>query len=327
MSTTTGTTDWTSGLLPEGVAADVLRAAEEASAVMSLASVRRMPSGVEWVPLVNVQPRAEWLDAVGDRKPFSAIEWGAEKLVAREVALTTFIQDAYLQDATWNPEREAEAELSGAIARAVDGTILHGDPSVAGFPPGGIVGDPVTGDDAIDALDKALAVVEASGVAPNGIIAGPQIGTALRQAYRDVQALPSEAPAGNVFGLPVRISTVWDSTTADAIVGNFSFLILGLRSDVAIDRSSDAVLTDGSGGIIVSAFEQDITVLRCHARIGCVLGRPVGPSGNPVVPFASAKWTSGGAGRAEPTAAEAAESAAPSETERRGPGRPRKEAS
>ena len=269
-------TDWTTGLLPETVATEVLTAAEEQSAVMSLARILRMPSGITSLPLVEVAPSATWLDAAGDRKPFSAITWSAAQLVAREVALTTFIEDAYLQDATWNPEREAEREMSAAIAKAVDGAVLFGDPQVAGFPTGGIVGTPVTGADALDALDKALAVVEASGVQPNGVLAGPQVGAALRQAYIAAGALPSEAPSGQLFGLPVRIVPTWDSTVADAIVGDFNLLVLGIRQDVTVDRSTDAVLTDGSGGIVISAFEQDVTVLRCHARIGCVVGTPAG---------------------------------------------------
>ena len=82
---------------------------------------------------------------------------------------------------------------------------------------------------------------------------------------------------------------------ADAIVGDFNLLVLGIRQDVTVDRSTDAVLTDGSGGIVISAFEQDVTVLRCHARIGCVVGTPAGPSGDPVVAFASARWSDGSA--------------------------------
>ena len=147
-------TDCTTGLLPETVATEVLTAAEEQSAVMSLARILRMPSGITSLPLVEVAPSATWLDAAGDRKPFSAITWSAAQLVAREVALTTFIEDAYLQDATWNPEREAEREMSAAIAKAVDGAVLFGDPQVAGFPTGGIVGTPVTGADALDALTR-----------------------------------------------------------------------------------------------------------------------------------------------------------------------------
>lgn len=287
-------TDWTSGLLPEDVAADVLSTAAEESAVLALATRREMPAGVEWVPLVSKQPSAAWLDAPGAHKPYSEIEWSADKLVARELALTTFVEDAYLEDASWNPEAQAEGEMAATIARSLDRAVLFGDSAPSGFPAGGIVSTPVKGDDALDALDKALAVVEASGVAPTGIAAGPQIGSALRQAYREAEALPSAAPTNTVFGLPVRIVPDWDSSKGDAIVGAWSYLLIGVRQDIEVDRSTDATLTDGKGQIIVSAFEQDITVLRAHARFGCVIGKPVGVAGQPIVPFATASWSAGG---------------------------------
>jgi hypothetical protein len=55
--------------------------------VLALATTRQMPSGTEWLPLVNVQPQASWIDT-GERKPYSEIVWGASKLQAHELALT-----------------------------------------------------------------------------------------------------------------------------------------------------------------------------------------------------------------------------------------------
>jgi HK97 family phage major capsid protein len=134
-------TDWTSGLLPENVAADVLSAAEEQSAVLALATTRQMPSGVEWLPLVEVAPTAEWINT-GQRKPYSEIVLGASKLQARELALTFFVEDAYLNDSSWNPEASAEQEMSAAIARALDSAVLFGSDAPSGFPSGGIASAP-----------------------------------------------------------------------------------------------------------------------------------------------------------------------------------------
>ena len=59
-------TNWT-GLMPQGVADSVLSAAQEQSAVLSLATVRPMPAGVEHLPLVSVAPQAASI-ATGARK-------------------------------------------------------------------------------------------------------------------------------------------------------------------------------------------------------------------------------------------------------------------
>jgi hypothetical protein len=89
----------------------------------------------------------------------------------------------------------------------------------------------------------------------------------------------------------------------DAIAGAFQFLQIGVRQDVTVDRSTDAVLTDGDGAVIISAFEQDVTVPRCRTRIACAVGKPVGANGDPIRPLATASWS--GAAGASATAARA----------------------
>src|SRR5262245_47089926 len=116
-------TNWTSGLLPQTVADAVLSAAQEQSAVLSLATTRQMPSNVDWLPLVSVAPTAAWVD-LGERKPYSAIEWSSEKLTAEEIAVTTYVPDAAIDDATWDVEASVEQELGAAVARAIDLAIL-----------------------------------------------------------------------------------------------------------------------------------------------------------------------------------------------------------
>jgi hypothetical protein len=284
-------TDWTSGLLPQSVSDSVLSAAEEESAVLSLAQTRRMGTATEWVPLVSVAPRAAWIDT-GERKPYSAIEWSAERLTARELAVTTYVEDAYIDDASWNVEASVEHELGAAIARALDAAVLFGTDAPPGFPAGGIATAPVTGPDALAAIDAALTAVEATGVIPNGVVAGPAIGSALRQAYLAQGSLPSDAPSNQLFGIPSRVTPVWDPTKGDAIVGDFDLLVVGVRQDIEIETSRDGVLQDAAGEIIANAFEQDLTLVRAHSRFAVAVGKPVQPDGSgAVVPFATADWT------------------------------------
>jgi hypothetical protein len=152
-------------------------------------------------------------------------------------------------------------------------------------------------------------------------VSGPAIGSALRGAYLEQGALPSEAPSSSVFGIPVRVSPVWDSSKGDAVVGNFEYLVIGIRRDVSIETSRDGVLTDDDGTIIANAFQDDVTLIRAHARFACAIGKPVGASGAPIVPFATAKWTGAGNGNGGET-----RQASATEPERRGPGRPPKAA-
>ena len=308
-----------SGLLPESVARDVLSATQEESAVLSLASTRPMPSGTERLPLVDTAPSAQWID-VGTRKPYSEVVWSAAELVARELAIVTSIPDAYLRDSGFDAEGSVEAEFAAAMAAALDRTILFGIDRPAGFPE--LVPDaPATGADALAAIDQALSVVESSGVQPDGIVAGPMIGSALRAAYREVMAPPSQGPEPNVFGVPLRIVASWPTDAAfDAIVGAWRYLIVGIREDVRVDRSTDGVLTNANGSIRVSAFESDVTLFRAYGRFGAAVGKPVGPSGQAITPFAACSWTGeDGNGNGVRLASAPVEGEA-----RRGPGRPPK---
>jgi len=89
---------------------------------------------------------------------------------------------------------------------------------------GGIValaGAAVTGTDALDAIDNALAAVEATGVEPSGIASKLTILSVLRKEQRAQGAMPAEtSPDRVLFGLPVATVSVWPGTVAaDAIVG------------------------------------------------------------------------------------------------------------
>ncbi len=171
--------------------------------------------------------------------------------------------------------------------------MLFGRNAPATFPPGGVAGAaaPLTGSDALDAIDKGMSAVEASGLTPNGVAADSTIGGALRAAYREVRALPSETPEPTVYGLPVRVVSPWDGS-GDALVGDWSCLLVGIREDIAYTESRDATLLDESGEIVVSAFQDDMTLVRLTFRVGCVIGKPVAADGSATNPFVSVEWSS-----------------------------------
>lgn len=50
------------GLVPVAVANELLAAVELESVAMRLGNVQRMPTGVQSVPVVAVEPDAEWTD-------------------------------------------------------------------------------------------------------------------------------------------------------------------------------------------------------------------------------------------------------------------------
>jgi HK97 family phage major capsid protein len=284
-------------LIPAAVADDAIGAAAQESVVLALANVIRMPEGLESVPVVSVAPSVGFVTTVGGRKPVSSIEWTAERLEPVELACTLAIPDAFITDAGFPVWESVRGELAKAIAKTLDQAVLFGTGAPAAFPTGGLAalaGAAQSGATAEEAIDAALGVVEGQGVRPTGIASGLAILSALRQSQMASGATPVAGAAElGLFGLPVETTVYWEDTAGDAVVGDWTALVVGIRDDVSYDLSSDGVLIDDSGEIVVSAFQDDQTLLRVHLRVGVVVAQPVGAAGTPVVPFEFADWTDG----------------------------------
>jgi len=276
------------GLIPVSVAEELIAAAERQSVVMQLGNVQRMPSGIESVPIVTVEPDAEW-NALGGRKKATSIEWSALRLEAEELACVLAIPQAWVDDAGFPVWEQVRNRVAAAFARRIDETLLFAvAPVPASFPAGGVVaaaGAAVSGADALEAIDKALAKVEGEGLMPNGVASSPAIGTALRQEYRAIASLPSTAPTAEVYGLPVAIAAFWDSAAGDAIVGDSTKLVVAVREDIRFETSDSAIIQDAAGAITANAFQgrpRRDALLHAHGRgdrpsgrCGRLAGRPV----------------------------------------------------
>lgn len=282
-------------LIPTGQVEDVIGSIGQASVVLRLAHVVSMPQGVMSIPVVSVAPQADFVER-GGRKPLATIDWSAERLVPEEIAAVTFIPDAYVNDVGFPIWESCRDELGKAIAAVLDAALLFGTGAPASYPANGVAGTgapQITGTDALDALSQGMSAIEGDGLLPNGIASSPAIGGAMRTAWQNVAALPSDTPGQTLWGVPVAVSAAWDATKGDAIVGDWSKLVVGIREDVTFDTSQDGILLDDAGAIQVSAFQDDVTLIRVHCRIAAAIGTPVGPDGTATDPFQSVKWTGG----------------------------------
>jgi hypothetical protein len=272
-------------LIPRTMAREVIADLPKESATLKLGRRLTMPSGLTTIPVVSFMPAAGFVTPrYGGRKPATKIEWTAQNVQAEELACTLALPNAYIDDAGF-PVWE----------QALDAAVFYGTGAPAAFPAGGLAGlagAPQVGADAPAAIDKAAGILEAQGVTPNGIVAGPAIGTALRAAYREAGALPGEAPAQVLYGWDVGQAIDWDSTKGDAIVGDFSYLLVGLVEDITFELSSEAILQDGTGAIIANAFQDNLTAMKCWMRVGIAVGLPISRlTETAATPFEFAKWT------------------------------------
>lgn len=283
-------------LLPTGAADDFIGRIEQESMALRLGRVLRMSEAQESIPVVAFRPSAKWTSGYGARKPATEVRWTAVEIRAEEVAAVVPVPNAWIMDAGFDVEGQVERELANAVAYAIDDAILWGNDAPASFPTGGVVAfsSSHTGSDALDTISEGMSELEGQGVGVDGIASGPAIGTALRAAYREAAALPGQAPVDMIYGVPVARSLHWDPAAGDAIIGGWQYLAIGMREDITFGTSTDGVLLDEGGEIIASAFQDNVTLVKIYARLGCAIGQPMAPgpgSQDPVKPFATADWT------------------------------------
>lgn len=287
-------------LIPSNVAAELIRGTIEQSAALRLGRVIRVPAGVTSIPVIAVMPQAGFVAAHGGRKPSTVIEWSSEQITPEELGCVVAIPDDFIEDNTFPVWEEVRPLLEQSLGMAFDDAVLWGIGAPASFPTGGVeavAGAPVTGATILEAVSTAMSQVEMTGLLPNGHVAGPRARPGLRlledSAGRLVyaQALTEGAP-DQLFGLPIRYTQAFDAgTAAELLTGDWTKLVIGIRTDIRFELSNEGVLTDGAGAVTVSAFEQDMTLMRCYMRAGAAIGIPVDRNGDPTEPFALAEFT------------------------------------
>jgi hypothetical protein len=284
-------------LIPRTMAREMIAQAQRQSVVLTLGRNLTMPSGLMSIPVVSFLPVAGFVNPrYGGRKPATKIEWTAQQVTAEELACVLAIPNAFIDDAGYPIWEQVRPLVATAMADALDVAVLFGTGAPSGFPSGGIAGmagPPQVGvpaGDALDAIDKAAAEIEKTLGTPNGIAAGPLIGTALRKAYKAVAATPDQSPANVIYGWPVVKVASWDATKGEALVGDWNMLLVGVREDITFTLSTEAIIQDNAGVIIANAFQEDLTALRCYLRVGVAIGQPLTPKGA-MAPFEFADWT------------------------------------
>ena len=166
--------------------------------------------------------------------------------------------------------------------------------------------------DVADDLNNVLATVEVDGFAANGWWMRPQFKATLRglrDANKGFLFLP-EGPsnvgvanndalavsrsgstaaggtrAGLVYGEPAYISyaglsgfitaTTGQATQVEALTGDFSQGLLGVRQDMTFKMLDQSVIQDNTGAIIYNLAQQDLVAMRVVCRYGFQVPNPV----------------------------------------------------
>jgi HK97 family phage major capsid protein len=279
-------------LIPEEVAAGIIGHIAQQSAALQL--FRHVPMGraQQRMPVVSALPVAYFINPSDTGlKQTTEVDWANKYLNAEELAAIVPIPEAVLDDTAFDVWAQVSPLLEEAIGRTLDAAVFFGTGAPASWPQaivpaaiaaangavtgtndqahGGVIGD----------LSDTFATVEADGYDVNGIVANRLLRAQLRNARATTGESLAQAPtvgAGGsvdeVYGVPIAypLRGLWPTGAgaAEAIVGDFTEGILGVRQDLTYKILDQAVLTDAAGAIQFNLAQQDMVAMRVVARFG-----------------------------------------------------------
>jgi HK97 family phage major capsid protein len=279
-------------LIPTDVAEEVISAATQESAALSLFRRAQLSTKTTRLPVLSALPVAYWVSGDTGLKQTSEAAWAGIDLVAEEIATIVPIPEAVLDDAGFDIWTELRPALAEAVAQTLDAAVFGGINKPASWPgaveptaiahgnvvevgtataaEGGIAGD----------LDSAFDLVEADGFDVSGIAAVTALKGLLRKARDTSGQKLADISSGQYEGAAIHYllpGTVAAPTRA--VVGDFSLGMIGVRQDLTYKLLDQAVITDAAGAIIYNLAQQDMVAMRVTARFAYAVAIPATRAG------------------------------------------------
>jgi HK97 family phage major capsid protein len=276
-------------LIPEDQSAEILQSAIETSAAMALFPQVTMSTKTRRVPALSALPVAYFVNGDTGLKSTTEMAWTGQFLEAEEIAAIVPVPEAVLDDSDYDIWAQVRPRLAEAVGRTLDAAIFQGVGKPASWPqaliPAAIAAGNIyeRGTNAATAggiaadVSGLFSVVEADGYVVDGLVASGTYKGLLRNARDANGVLLSETAGGTIYGVPIRYQnrTLWPAAaTAEAIAGDFSMGMLGIRQDLTYKLLDQAVITDDTGAVIFNLPQQDMLALRVVARFAWAVAKP-----------------------------------------------------
>lgn len=280
-------------LIPEEVAAEIVTHLPAESAALSLFRSVPMGRAQQRIPAESALAVAYWVAGDTGLKQTSEMNWANLYLNAEELAVIVTIAEAVLDDAAFDIWAAVRPNLVEAIGRALDAAVFLGTNKPASWPAAIVPAAVAAGNTATEGLTAAqggimgdlsavFGTVEGDGFDVNGVIANRTIKGKLRNARATTGETLAQAPAGDgteAYGVPVRypMRGLWPTGVGavEAIAGDFTQGLLGVRQDISFKVLDQAVIQDNTGAIAFNLAQQDMIALRVTARFAFQVPNPL----------------------------------------------------
>lgn len=282
-------------LIPEDVSNVMLQNLQAESASLTLSTRIPVATNQTRMPVLSALPTAYFVSGDTGIKQTTEVNWANKYLNIEELAAIVPIPEAVLDDATFDVWASVRPLLEQAIARALDAAILFGVNKPASWPTDIVttavaagnmrtrgVATAAQGGIAED-FNQLFGTVEADGYAVNGVVAKTLYKAILRGARGTDGQMLADISGGTLYGESLKIVApgLWPTGAtppglyAEAIVGDWSQSIVGVRKDFTYKVLDQAVLTDASNVIQYNLAQQDMVALRIVFRVGWATANPI----------------------------------------------------
>jgi HK97 family phage major capsid protein len=278
-------------LIPEEVAAGIIGHVAQQSAALAMFRHVTMSRAQQRMPVIAALPVAYFINPSDTGlKQTTEADWANKYLNAEEIAAIVPIPETVLDDTAFDVWGQVSPLLEEAIGRCLDAAVFFGVGAPASWPvaivpsataagnvatagtnaqeEGGIVGD----------ISDLMGTVESDGYDVNGMVANRLLRAALRNARsttgEQLADVPTNSvgtsPSNEVYGVPITypLRGLWPTGAgaAQAVAGDFTEGILGVRQDITYKILDQAVIQDGAGAIQFNLAQQDMVAMRVVAR-------------------------------------------------------------
>lgn len=281
--------------IPEVISNQMLTSLSAQSAALQLGTRIPMPAATTRFPVLSALPQAYWVTGDTGLKQTSTAAWDKKYIDVEELAVIVPVPENVLDDSGFDVWAALSPLMEGAIARALDAAVFLGQNKPSAFPDDLATGAHNAGNEvtvgtaaAADGglakdISDLIADLEADGYIPNGAVAK----TSLRSAVRALAAIPALNRPGEVItpddwwgstvAYPMRGLWSSGSGSPQAIIGDFSNLVIGVRKDFTYKVLSEGVITDGATppNILFNLPQQDMLALRVTFRAGFQVSNPI----------------------------------------------------
>jgi HK97 family phage major capsid protein len=272
-------------LIPEQVSTAMLKNLDTQSAALSL--FQRIPVSTNQTrfPVLSALPTAYFVNGDTGLKQTTEVNWANKYINIEELAAIVPIPENVLDDANFDAWGSVQPLLEQAIGRALDAAVFFGVNKPGTWP-----SDVVTAATAVSNtqargatsqanggiaqdLNLLFGKIETDGFTPNGVVARTSFKQIIRGARDTTGQALADMNQSTLWGEPLRYvqAGLWPTPgtgAAEAIVGDYSQAILGVRKDFTYKFLDQAAIFDNNGALIFNLPQQDMIALRVTFRVG-----------------------------------------------------------